>query len=418
MRCEVRSVLLSAVLVAVVGSLLACSEQFSGADDALGDTAERIEEGVLPPIVEEAEVVLRNFVNFLPALLEICATPIGELGEFVSQLPELQRAQQQVGDTFTIDDSNGFWQAAWRDVIFGDQDGQLVPGVVAPSVDVMITARFRNSGFGAIRAVPFVLPSRELVRTSREPGDLHTCTATTPEGFYLFQDRTTGIWTLAWCAQGTDKVFEGSMTAPSFSRVSRRASSDAVEEVESLTANVSSTSLQFEETAAPLAAEGIRFFVRPGDFINFELRIGPVGGATSSVTREQLRLGVFNANEEQFLPADMDPADFQLSTAVPLVPTGQPDMTLRRDLATFIWQDDMPGPCTGANEAFWHLRFQAASSALFSGFIALTDDDAPSRELRAFRVGRCQEGRFDLEDDNERLVYECTVDNTAENGYD
>lgn len=125
LRREVRSGLLIAMLAAVWCGLLGCSEQFSGAEDALGDTVERIEQGVLPPIVEETEALLRNYVNFLPALLEICATPIGELGEFTSQLPELQRAQQQVGDTFTIDDSNGEWQAAWRDVIFGDQDGQL-----------------------------------------------------------------------------------------------------------------------------------------------------------------------------------------------------------------------------------------------------------------------------------------------------
>jgi len=418
LRGGVRLVFLIAVLVAVWCGLIACSEQFSGAEDALGDTAERIEQIVLPPIVEETGVLLRNYVNFLPVLLEICATPVGELGEFTSQLPELQRAQQQVGDTFTIDDVNGFWQVAWRDVIFGDQDGQLTVDTGTPSVDVIVTARFRNAGLGSVRAVPFTLPSSELVQTSREPGDLHRCTDATPEGFYLFQDRTTGLWTLGWCAQGTDKVFRGEMTTAAFSRVSRKVSSETVEEVSSLTVNASSTTLQFEETTAPMVAEGIRFFVRPGDFIHFELRLGPVGGDTSSIVREELRLGAFNVGEEQFLPSNLDPANFELLTSVPIVPTGAPDFTLRQDFATFIWQDEMPGPCTEAGETLWHLRFHTAASVLFSGFVALADEDASDRRLRVLRVGRCQEGRFDFVDNDERLNYECRVDDAAENGYD
>jgi hypothetical protein len=238
------------VLAAVWCGLLACSEQFSGPEDTLGDTAERIEQVILPPIVADAEDMLRNYVNLLPLLLEICATPVGELGEFTSQLPELQRAQQQVGDTFTIDDENGFWHVAWRDVIFGDQDGQFTSEASTLGIDVMLTARFRNTGLGSVRAVPFDLPSTELVQTSREPDDLHTCTETTPEGYYLFQNRDTGLWTLGWCAQETSKVFRGEITATSFSRVSRKARKDADEttkEVGSLTVNSSSTTLQFEE---------------------------------------------------------------------------------------------------------------------------------------------------------------------------
>lgn len=418
LKREIRSWLLIAVLAALSCGLLACSEQFSKAEDALGDTVARIEQSVLPPIVEETGVVLRNYVNFLPALLEICATPVGELGEFTSQLPELQRAQQQVGDTFTLDDSNGFWQATWRDVVFGDQDGQLTVDAGTPSVDVTITARFRNAGQATVRAVPFILPSSELVQTSREPGDLHMCTDATPEGFYLFQDRTTGIWTLGWCAQGTDKVFQGDIAAPALSRVSRSVSGETTETVDSLTANASATSLQFAETTAPMVAKGIRFFVRPGEFIKFELRIGPVGGDTSSITREELHLGVFNADEEHFLPSNLDPASFQLTTAVPLVPIGEPDVTLRRDFATFVWQDDVPGPCTEAGETLWHLRFHTATNVMFSGFVELADEDAPARRLRVFRVGRCQEGRFEFENNDERLNYECVVDDAAENGYD
>ena len=415
---EVRSGLLMAVLAAVLCGLMACSEQFSGPEDALGDTAERIEQVVLPPIVEETEAMLRNYLNLLPVLIEICATPVGELGEFTSQLPELQRAQQQVGDTFTIDDTNGFWQVAWRDVVFGDQDGQLTVDAGTPGIDVTLTARFRNTGQGSVRAVPFELPSSELVQTSREPGDLHTCTEATPEGFYLFQDRFTGLWTLGWCAQGTSKVFQGEVTATGLSRVSRKTSGQATEEVSSLTVNSSSTTLQFEETTEPMVTEGIRFFARPGDLIDVELRIGSASGSTSGITREQLRLGVFNTDNEQFLPSSLDPADFQLSTAVPIVPTGKPDVTVRRDFATFIWQDDIPGPCTEAGETLWHLRFHAARSVLFSGLVSLPDDDAPDPKLRVFRTGLCQEGLFEFEDDNTQLNYECVVDDAGENGYD
>ncbi len=415
---NVRSGLVIAVLVAMLFGLLACSEQFSGAEDALGDTAERIEQQVLPPIVEETGVMLRNVVNLFPLFLEVCTTPVGELGDFVSQLPELQRAQQQVGDTFTIDDNNGFWQAAWRDVIFGDQDGQLTTDAGTPSVDVMFTARFRNAGLASVRAVPFELLSSELFQTSREPDDGHTCTNTTPEGFYLFQDRMTGVWTLGWCTQATDQVFQGEIRSPGFTRVSRKFSSGATEEVDSLTVSSSSTVLQFEETAAPMVAEGIRFFVGPGEFIDFELRIGPADGDTLSIMRQQLRLGVFNADEEHFLPADLDPARFELTTAVPIVPTGQPDFTVRDDFATFIWQDDVQGPCTQTGETLWHLRFHTAARVAFSGFVALADGEASAPELRVLRVGRCQEGRFEFEDDNERLHYECVVEDAAENGYD
>ncbi len=414
LRRAIRPGLCIVAIAMVWCGLVACSEQFSDAEDALGDTAERIEQGVLPPIVEETEVMLRNFVNFLPVLVEICATPIGELGDFVSQLPELQRAQQQVGDTFTIDDTNGAWQAAWRDVIFGDQDGQLSMAADAPSVDVTVTARFRNAGRGSVRAVPFALPSRGFVQTSRDPGDLFTCTETTPEGFYLSQDRTTGVWTLGWCAQGTDKVFQGEINTIGLTRISRKASSETAEEVASLTVNSSSTMLEFEETAAPLVAEGIRFFVRPGEFIDFELRMGPAGSDPVSITREALRIGA----DEAFLPSNFNPADFQLVTAVPIVPTGQPDFALLDDVATFVWQDDVSGPCTDAGETLWRVRFRSAASATFAGSVSLADDDVANRRLRVFRVGRCQQGRLEFEDDNERFLYECAVGDAADHGYD
>ena len=408
--------LLIVVLAAACFGLLACSEEFSGAEDTLGDTAERIERLVMPPIVEETEALLRNYLNFLPVLLEVCATPVGDLADFTSQLPELQRAQQQFGDTFTLDDRNGAWQAAWRDVVFGAQDEQSAAGVAG--IDVMLTARFRNTGLASVRAIPFNLPADEGIPTSRDPGDLHTCTAATPEGFYLFQDRFTGLWTLGWCAQDASKVFEGEINAPALSRVSRKVSGASAETVDSLAVNSSSTLLRFEETTAPLTAEGIRFFARPGEFVEFQLSMGPAGGDASPIARGQLRLGAFAAGVEQLLPAPLNPGDFELVTAAPVVPTGEPDFTLRQDFATFIWRDDSPGPCTAADETLWRVRMQSDRSVMFSGFVAVADDDADDPGFRVFRVGQCQAGLFEFEDDNQRLNYECVVDDAADNGYD
>ncbi len=66
-RC-VRMGLLIAGLAALLCGLVACSEDFAGVDDALGDTAQRIEQIVVPPIVDETQEVLRNFVNVLALL--------------------------------------------------------------------------------------------------------------------------------------------------------------------------------------------------------------------------------------------------------------------------------------------------------------------------------------------------------------
>lgn len=170
LRWGIRMGLFITGIAAILSGLIACSENFTNVDDALGDTAERIEQIVIPPIVDETQTVLRNFVNALAVLPEVCLTPVGELGEFVSGLPELQRAQQQFGDTFTINDINGAWEAVWRDVIFGDQDGQLSGAEVdTPSVDMMLTVAFRDAGFGSVRAVPFF--------GSRQRGDTYNTAA-------------------------------------------------------------------------------------------------------------------------------------------------------------------------------------------------------------------------------------------------
>ena len=409
----IRCRLLIAALAAAWFGLLGCSEEFSGAEDTLGDTAERIERLVLPPIVDETEAMLRNYLNFLPVLLEVCATPVGALGDFSSQLPELQRAQQQSGETFTLEDLSGSWRAAWRDVVFGSQNGQGAEGI-----DVTLIARFRNAGLAPIGAVPFHLPADEGTPTGRDPDDLHACTASTPEGFYLFQDRSTGVWTLGWCAQGESKVFQGEINAPALSRVSRKVSSAATETVDSLSVNTSSTSLEFADTTAPLVAAGIRFFARPGELVEFQLSMGPAGEEPSSITRGELRLGTFNANVEQLLPAQLNPGEFELVTALPIASAGQPDFALRQDFATFIWRDESPGPCTAAGETLWHVRMHADRSVMFSGFVAVGDDDEDDPGLRVFRVGQCQEGLFEFEDGDQRLNYECVVDDASDNGYD
>ncbi len=414
-RRFVRMGLLITGIAAIACGLMACSEDFSSIDDALGDTGQRIEQIVVPPIVEETQVVLRNFVNTLALFPEVCAMPVGELGDFVSGMPELQRAQQQFGDTFTINDLNGSWRATWRDVIFGDQDGQL-SGAEAdtPSVDVMLTVRFRDAGFNAVRAVPFLFPVNASIRTIRRPSEPPACTAQTPEGYYLFQDESTGVWTLSWCAQDTSKVFRGAIQTQALTRISRKASATTTEEVESLTVNVGSTLMRFEETTAPMVTEGIRFFVRPGDFIDFELEIGPEGGGTTRISREQLRLG----GDESFLPANLGPGDFELTTEVPVVPTGRPDFTPGSDFGSFVWREDVAGPCTAADETLWRLRFSTPTRNMFSGFVRIADDDAADPGLRVFRVGRCQSGLLEFEDSNERLNYECEFEDATESGYD
>ncbi len=403
-------------IAAILSGLIACSENFTNVDDALGDTAERIEQIVIPPIVDETQTVLRNFVNALAVLPEVCLTPVGELGEFVSGLPELQRAQQQFGDTFTINDINGAWEAVWRDVIFGDQDGQLSGAEVdTPSVDMMLTVAFRDAGFGSVRAVPFLVLASEAIPTIRQPSEPPVCTAQSPEGFYLFQDGMTGLWTLSWCAQGAPKVFEGTIQAPAMTRVSRKASAAATEEVESLTINSASTTMQFEETTAPLVTEGIRFFVRPGEFLNLELRLGPEGEDTVPITREQLRLG----GDESLLPTNLDPGDFEFATDVPIVTTGRPNFTPGTDFGSFVWREDTTtGPCAATGETLWRLRFSTPTRAMFSGFVRIGDDDAPNPVFNIFRVGRCQEGEFEFEDDGQRLNYECEFDDATESGYD
>lgn len=412
-RC-LRMGMLIAGLAGLLCGLMACSEDLADVEDALGDTAQRIEDIVVPPIVDETQVVLRNFVNVLALLPEVCATPVGELGDFVSGMPEFQRAQQQFGDTFTITDVNGFWRATWRDVILGDQDGEL-SGAEAdtPSVDVMMTVRFRNAGFVSVRAVPFVVPASESIPTIRQPSEPPACTAQTPEGFYLFQDGQTGLWTLSWCARDTAKVFKGEVQTQAMTRVSRRPSDAVTEEVESLTINVNATLMRFEETTEPMVTEGIRFFVRPGDFIDFELELGPVGGDLRPITREQLRLG----GDEIFLPANLAPGDFELTTEVPLVTTGQPAFTPGRDFGSFVWREEVTGPCE-SDETLWRLRFSTPTQNLFSGFVRIADDDASDPIFRVFRVGRCQEGEFEFEDNGERLNYECEFDDASDSGYD
>jgi hypothetical protein len=59
------------LLLGVVSGLLGCRDDLIKADDTLGDTAERIEKNLLPPILDESGEVLRNLLNMFPLLSEI-----------------------------------------------------------------------------------------------------------------------------------------------------------------------------------------------------------------------------------------------------------------------------------------------------------------------------------------------------------
>jgi hypothetical protein len=285
----------------IVSGLLACNDDLTDPDDVFNDAQRRVEETLLPVLTDESEVVLRYLLNVLAALPEICATPLAELGSFTSSLPALQRAQQQVGDTPTLDEDDGSWEVTWRDAVLGDDEAPLTVDTDTPSVNLTLTIFFRASNLATLVAVPFTLAPPAVVQTVADPP---ACTPTTNEGFFLVQDAVTGEWTLSWCA-GETKVFEGEITAPAISRLIRRRSADAQSTVTSLTINDATTSVRFSESTSPNDDKGFRFFVRPGERVRFRLRIGATASSLEEITSEQIRLGPL-----QSLPVDLDPDDF------------------------------------------------------------------------------------------------------------
>jgi hypothetical protein len=399
---------LIALLLGAVSGLLGCSDELTSGDDTFGNTADRIEQNLLPPLLDESGDVLRNLLNMFPLLIEICATPLGELGDFTSALPELQRAQQQVGDQFRIDESNGSWRAFWRDVVFGSADGQTA----VPAVDLTIALRFRSPNLVTLLAVPFALAPQRASLTAREPPEAPACTPERPEGFLLFQDAASGVWTLSWCAQGTAKTFTGTISAQAITRVLRRLSDDAPNAVSSLFVNEETTEVTFREATEPGAPNGFRFFVRPGELVRLELGLGPQDDDTQAIDRSQILLG-----NDQPLPANLDPTDFLLATSWPIVPTGAPVFTSGESFGVFIWQDTDNNQCPSAGDDQWRIRLSTPGSTLFEGFARTTNEnDGEETRLSATAVGGCPAPN--IEDDNTLASYTCTVQDATPSGYD
>ena len=98
------------ILVALgMGLLPGCDANLPDQDEVFPDAAQRVENTLLPPLVDESEAVLRNLVNLLTALPEICATPLASLGAFTSSLPALGKPV-----VTTFNDSDGTWDLTWR----------------------------------------------------------------------------------------------------------------------------------------------------------------------------------------------------------------------------------------------------------------------------------------------------------------
>lgn len=393
---------LGVLVVCGVGLLLGCQDNITTQDEVFRDARERVEANVLPPVVAEAAAVLRNLVHLLAVLPEICATRLAELGTFESSLPTLDRP-----DTITFNNTDSRWELTWQNRVLGDDDTQLID-TTTPRVDITLTVRFRSQGLQTLRAIPFVLAPQTALQTAGEPPSF---AAGTTEGFFLFQDAASGLWTLRWRSLGTPKVFEGRINATALTRVVRRIADGANNAVTSLVVSEGANELSFQETTAVADQKGLTFFARPGDMVRFRLRIGANANALQSITREQLRIGDGN----QSLPDNLSPADVSLASNLPIDPTGTPIFTRGTDLGTFVWQDVGNNTCN-AGEDQWRLRFSKQDSpTTFSGIVRGLDE--PNRvRLRTTAVGACPVGRLD--DVDRRFVYDCPLSDNTDSGYD
>ena len=99
-----------------IGLLPGCDANVPSQDAVFPDAAQRVEDNLLPVLTDESDVVLRNLVNFLTALPEICSTPLASLGSFTSSLPALR---QPAATTFNQRD--GSWDIIWQDVVLGQR---------------------------------------------------------------------------------------------------------------------------------------------------------------------------------------------------------------------------------------------------------------------------------------------------------
>lgn len=422
-RCpfSIRLYLLIGPVVLAMSMLSGCNDDLTAPDDVSSDAKQRVEDNLLPVLTDESDVVLRSILNVFAALPEFCTQPLAELGSFTSSLPALQRAQQQLGDTIRFDEVDGSWNVTWRDVVLGDDDGLLTVDTDTRSVDLTLSIFFLNFNGVTLQAVPFTLAPQSTLRTA---GESPECTTDTNEGFFLVQDAMTSEWTLSWCAQGDTKVFQGTITASTVTRVVRSRSDEAQNVVASLSVGSSTTRITFSEATAPMEDKGIRFFTQPGGTVRFELNLGPDSSNLEDITAEQLRIGPL-----QLLPVGLAPGDFDLVSNLPFDPTGEPTLgeptseddppcrpTSEDDLRTLIWQDVDNNQCLPGQEDQWRLRFSTAtSSTTFSGIVTGQDDGADV-SLRVTPVGACPAGN--IESNNTRLSYTCSLQDDTESGYD
>jgi hypothetical protein len=395
----------------VLGGLMGCRDTITEQDDVLEAPARRVEQNILPPLVDEAEVVLQNLLNFSTALPELCSQPLARMGAFRSSLPALQRAEQRVEDLPRLRDNSGRWIMRWRNVLLANNTDTPTTNAEARRMDITLNLRFESRQQVALRAVPFNLVSQRVLQTVGEPPSL---VAGNLEGFFLFQDALTGVWTLRWRALGTPKVFDGRINASTgFSRVMRRLPGGQARIVTSLEVSEDPTQIEFRELTTPDEIKGITFFVRPGERIQFRLAIGTTEDDLEGIERDQLRIGA----QDQLVPLDSDADDFALASNFPINPIGSPSFTPETDIGTFLWQDTTTNTC-GAGEAQWRLRFRTSPTipSTFGGEIesAFDEDDVT---LSAEAVGGCPEAQ--AEDGNTRLIYgPCRVTATDDRGYD
>jgi hypothetical protein len=403
---------LGGLVVFGVGLLLGCQDNITTQDEVLGDARARVEANVLPVLVgkpgeeksSEVAAVLRNLVHLLAVLPEICATPLARLGTFASSLPTLQAPTQPI----TFNNTDGRWEITWQDRILGDADAALTVDTATPRVDMTLTVRFRSQALQTLRAIPFSLvPQTDL--TADPPATFAA------EGFFLFQDRDSGLWTLRWSSPTTTKVFEGRITATALTRVIRRvvADTDGVNNaVTSLAVSATANEITFQETTDVMHQKGFTFFAQPGDTVTFRLRIGTSVNTLQSITREQLRLG--GGEPPQRLPADLSPTEFRLVSNLPIDPIGAPLCPPGTNPGTFICQEAPSSNTCNAGEDQWRLRFRKqAGATTFSGVVR--SFDVPVR-LRTTAVGACPAGRLD--DADHTFTYDCTLSDDTLSGYD
>jgi hypothetical protein len=392
--------------------LVGCEANLTEQDEVFSDAAQRVKENLLPPLVTESEVVLRNLVNLLTALPEVCSTPLANLGSFSSSLPALGRPA-----VITLNDEDGIWEMVWRNVVFGDDDAQLTVDTGTPSVDVTLTVQFLTRAQQRLRAVPFTLTPQTTVQVAGEPASFACAPTETMGCFFLFQDSTpgptAGQWTLRWRAVGDARVFEGRVNAVAVTRVIKRVVEGDSNAVTSLGVNDAAAEISFSETTAPGDDKGFTFFVRPGEPVHFRLRIGSQEETLENITRDQLRLGATG----QLLPADEDPGNFTLVSNLPVDPVGAPSFIPGAEVGTFIWQDIDNTTCNAATEDQWRVRFSTQGDATaFTGTVRGFDDEKGQAQLRVTPVGGCPAGPLDK--GNRRLTYDCTLRGDATGGYD